>query len=262
VSADRDALAAVPGYRLRGWALVAGMMIAGCTASESDTPSSSQRRLEGSAVATDPRRCPGGGDGHLRIALGATLLRIPYTGVPLHRDLADGEGAPAIADPDVPEGCRERPAPAQRIHLQSLPESSLPHLGELTSVALTWLPEGRSRLQETHEALFDRLRTRGVCRDAPPDLLVCGSGAGPTLYRANSADTHWPRRHWIAVCGLGPSVLPDDCLVYAQILPQVALDYRFSLKQVEPARMARQHDDLRAAVASMVVRDGASARQP
>lgn len=234
-------------------AALAAILLTACQGEERDLSREYERQMAIDAVrervVLDSSACPAGGEGHVYVALGDVVVRVPLTTEPVSRSplYSNEELLPAPPVPSAPEGCREHPARAQGLHLVRYQDffftkaDRFPGL-PLVEISVGWMTNGRSHLQEINENFFNRSITKAECREVADGLTGCGDGGPDTAeisaYRASTLVYSSPDgRPFVVVCGLGPSVFADDCEVSYRLRDGLALNYRFFKRQVPGGRM-------------------------
>ena len=207
----------------------------------------------------DPGRCEDN-DGLAYVSLGSVVVRVPYDGEPVSRNMASEASRDLPAPPrrDAPEGCRGRPSPAIELNLTRYQAMVLEGKFSdarppLTRLSVNWLDTDRSHLQEVSESLASTLQRDKQCVNLDRHMAACSKNPRSITYITRSDYGSAPDgRPLVVICGTGTSLSENDCWVSYRLRAEVALNYRFDRRRVSRDRIIQLDQALRSGVSEMI----------
>ncbi|WP_148649676.1 hypothetical protein [Lysobacter antibioticus] len=211
------------------------------------------------------RRCPRGKEVDAVYALvGATLFKYPRANTvqsvgrsPGNTHRSDEGGANDAGY------CAEVPARVQVLDLKDVFERDqgpyAQQFGLLTSISLIGTSDGSSAMQDVSERASDRFVNMAVCKNLKNGLQGCSVGsdfehAQVSTFRGDSRGYTAPQgRRYIVLCGLGPTISPDDCHVYYRLYRGVSLSYGFDKSRLPVDKILEVDAALRRKVNALAV---------
>lgn len=262
-----------------GGALLASILMSACdgsfqapTPARRPSPTSSPQPQSQSPLTESPdesvsgtRRCPHGKEiAAAYVLVGTTLFKYPRS------NPTQSLGRPPGNTHESEKGgandlgyCAEVPARVQVLDLKGVLEGDqgpyAQQFGLLTSISLIGTPDGPSAMQDVNERTSDRFVNMAVCERLANGLRGCSVGsdfehAQVSTFRSDSSGYTAPLgRRYIVLCGLGPSISPDDCHVYYRLYKGVSLSYGFDKSRLPVDQILEVDAALRRKVSALAV---------